>query len=133
MLFQLLIAGARQSIRITSPYFLPDRSMRAELRKAVHRGVRVQVVVPGTFNNHPIARRASRRRYGDLLGAGMEMLEYEPGMNHSKVLLVDELWVVVGSSNFDNRSFGLNDELNLALPDGALAPVCSGTLTATLR
>ncbi len=121
MLFQLLIAGARRSIRIASPYFLPDRSMRAELRKAVRRGVRVQVVVPGAFNNHPIARRASRRRYGDLLGAGVEVLEYEPGMNHSKVLLVDELWVVVGSSNFDNRSFGLNDELNLALPDRALA------------
>jgi len=51
----------------------------------------------------------------------VEILEYEPGMNHSKVLLVDELWVVVGSSNFDNRSFGLNDEINLALPDRALA------------
>jgi cardiolipin synthase len=121
MLFQLLIAGARRSIRITSPYFLPDRSMRAELRKAVRRGVRVQVVVPGALNNHPIARRASRRRYGDLLSGGVEVLEYEPGMNHSKVLLVDELWGVVGSSNFDNRSFGLNDELNLALPDRALA------------
>lgn len=121
MLFQLLIAGARRSIRITSPYFLPDRSMQAELQRAVRRGVRVQVVVPGAFNNHPIARRASRRRYGNLLGAGVEVLEYEPGMNHSKVLLVDELWVVVGSSNFDNRSFGLNDEINLALPDRALA------------
>jgi cardiolipin synthase len=121
MLFQLLIAGARQSIRITSPYFLPDRSMQAELQRAVRRGVRVQVVVPGAFNNHPIARRASRRRYGNLLGAGVEVLEYEPGMNHSKVLLVDELWVVVGSSNFDNRSFGLNDEINLALPDRSLA------------
>jgi cardiolipin synthase len=121
MLFQLLVAGARRSIRITSPYFLPDRSMLAELQKAVRRGVLVQVVVPGPLNNHPIARRASRRRYGDLLGAGVEMLEYEPGMHHSKVLLVDELWVVVGSSNFDNRSFGLNDEINLALPDRALA------------
>lgn len=121
MLFQLLIAGARSSIRITSPYFLPDRSMRAELRGAVLRGVRVQVVVPGALNNHPIARRASRRRYGDLLAAGVELLEYAPSMNHSKVLIVDGLWVVVGSSNFDNRSFGLNDEINLAVPDRALA------------
>ena len=72
------IAGARRSICIASPYLLPDRSMRAELRKAVRRGVRVRVVVPGAFNNHPLARRASRRRYGDLLGAGVEMLEYEP-------------------------------------------------------
>ena len=51
----------------------------------------------------------------------MGVLEYEPGMNHSKVLIVDDLWVVVGSSNFDNRSFGLNDELNLAVPDRALS------------
>lgn len=121
MLFQLLIAGAGRSVRITSPYFLPDGSMRAELRRAVQRGVRVQVVVPGRFNNHPIARRASRRRFGDLLDAGVELLEYEPGMNHRKVLIVDDVWVVVGSSNFDNRSFGLNDELNVAVPDRALA------------
>ncbi len=120
ILFQLLIAGARHSIRITSPYFLPDRSMQAELRNAVRRGVRVQVVVPGAFNNHPIARRASRRRYGNLIEAGIELLEYEPGMNHRKILLVDELWAVLGSSNFDNRSFGLNDEINLALPDRSL-------------
>jgi cardiolipin synthase len=57
----------------------------------------------------------------DLLDAGVELLEYEPGMNHSKVLIVDDFWVVVGSSSFDNRSFGLNDKLNLALPDRALA------------
>lgn len=117
MLFQLLIACARRSVLIQSPYFLPDRSMRAELRRATERGVSVQVVVPGRHNNHPIARRASRRRYGDLLEAGVEVAEYQPGMDHTKLLIVDDVLAVVGTSNFDNRSFGLNDEVNVVLID----------------
>jgi len=121
MLFQLLIAGARHSIAIQSPYFLPDRSMRAELCRARKRGVRVQILVPGRHNNHPIARRASRRRYGELLRAGIEISEYLPGMNHTKLLIVDEAWSVIGTSNFDNRSFGLNDEVNVVLTDAPLA------------
>ena len=117
MLFQLLIASARRTVLIQSPYFLPDRSMRAELRRATERGVSVQVLVPGQHNNHPIARRASRRRYGELLGAGIEVAEYQPGMNHTKLLVVDNVLAVVGTSNFDNRSFGLNDEVNAVLID----------------
>lgn len=117
MLFQLLIASARRSVLIQSPYFLPDRSMRAELRRAAGRGVSVRVLVPGRHNNHPIARRASRRRYGELLEAGIEIAEYRPGMNHTKLLVVDGVLAVVGTSNFDNRSFGLNDEVNVVLAD----------------
>lgn len=117
MLFQLLVASARVSICIQSPYFLPDRSMRIELRRAAERGVRICILVPGQYNNHPIARRASRRRYGELLRAGIEILEYQPGMNHTKLLIVDDAWAVIGSSNFDNRSFGLNDEVNVMLAD----------------
>lgn len=117
MLFQLLIASARRSVLIQSPYFLPDRSMRAELRRATGRGVEVRVLVPGRFNNHPIARRASRRRYGELLESGIEIREYLPGMNHTKLLIVDDVWAVVGTSNFDNRSFGLNDEVNVLLAE----------------
>lgn len=119
MLFQLLIASARRSVLIQSPYFLPDRSMRAELRRATGRGVSVHVVVPGRHNNHPIARRASRRRYGELLQAGVTLSEYEPGMNHTKLLIVDGVLAVVGTSNFDNRSFGLNDEVNVVLVDAS--------------
>lgn len=121
MLFQLLIASARHTVLIQSPYFLPDRSMRAELRRAAERGVRVRALLPGGHNNHPIARRASRRRYGELLEAGIEVLEYLPGMNHTKLLIVDSVWAVVGTSNFDNRSFGLNDEVNVVLTDTLVA------------
>lgn len=121
MLFQLLIASARQSIQINSPYFLPDRSVLRELAAAVRRGVAVDVILPGRLNNHPIARRASRRRYGALLNAGVRLHEYQPSMIHAKILIVDQIWSVVGSTNFDNRSFGLNDEVNLGVQGQTLA------------
>ncbi|HTN66207.1 MAG TPA: phospholipase D-like domain-containing protein, partial [Burkholderiaceae bacterium] len=117
VLFQLLIAAARTDIRINSPYFLPDRAMRRELLKAAARGVKITVVVPGKHNNHVMARYASRRLYGELLSGGIAIYEYQPGMIHAKILIVDHLWSVVGSTNFDNRSFGLNDEVNLASRD----------------
>lgn len=115
ILFQLLLASARHSIEIASPYFVPDRSLTAELLRAVRRGVRVRVLTPGRWNNHPIARLASRRRYGRLLEGGVEIYEYQPAMMHAKVLIVDDTWCVLGSTNFDNRSFGINDEVNVAI------------------
>lgn len=121
ILFQMLIAAARTSIKINSPYFLPDLSIQRELAAAVRRGVTVDVIVPGALNNHPIARRASRRRYGTLLKAGVRLHEYQPSMIHAKVLIVDEIWSVMGSTNFDNRSFGLNDEVNLAIQGQPMA------------
>jgi cardiolipin synthase len=122
MLFQALIASARKSILITSPYFLPDRSARAELRRAIReRGVEVTVVTPGRHTDHLITRVTSRRLYGPLLRAGARIYEYRPAMIHTKTMIVDGLWSVVGSSNFDYRSFGINDEINLATRDAAIA------------
>lgn len=121
VVFQVLLASARKSILINSPYFLPDRSARKELIAAVRRGVKVSIISPGRANNHPITRVTSRRLYGQLLRAGIEIYEYQPGMIHKKALVVDGVWVVVGSTNFDARSFGLNDEVNLAAIDPELA------------
>ncbi|HXS52123.1 MAG TPA: phospholipase D-like domain-containing protein [Usitatibacter sp.] len=132
MLFQLFLASARRSIHINSPYFVPDRSARAELIRAAKRGVSVVVVTPGKLNNHPVARLASRRRYGELLAAGVQVHEYQPSMIHAKVLVVDGEWTVLGSTNFDNRSFGLNDEVNAALRDEALAARMEADFAADL-
>jgi cardiolipin synthase len=121
VLFQLLLASARSSIDINSPYFVPDASLRRELIRAVARGARVRVITPGVAHNHPTARRAGRRRYGDLLRAGVEIHEYQPSMIHAKILVVDGTWAVVGSTNFDSRSFALNDEVNMAVMDAPLA------------
>jgi cardiolipin synthase len=114
VLFQTLLASAKHTIYITSPYFLPDRGVRRELIKAIERGVSVKIIAPGEHSDHLLTRRASRRRYGELLKCGAEIYEYQPAMIHTKSLIVDGVWSVVGSTNFDNRSFGLNDEVNLA-------------------
>ena len=116
-----MLASSQRSIQILSPYFLPDASVRRELALAVARDVEVTLIVPGIPNNHQIARRASRRHYGELHTVGITIYEYQPGMNHAKVLIVDGIWTVLGSTNFDNRSFGLNDEVNIALMNCALA------------
>src|SRR6266850_962757 len=121
ILFQVLVASARKSIEICSPYFLPDRSLCDELLRAAARGASVTVLLPGKWNNHPIARLASRRRYGVLLGGGVRIFEYHAGMIHAKVLIIDGKWSVLGSTNFDNRSFVLNDEVNVALLDPGLS------------
>jgi cardiolipin synthase len=122
VLFQALLASARKTIHINSPYFLPDANTRKELiRAAKERGVRVQIITPGPHADHALTRASGRRRFGELLKNGVCISEYQPAMIHAKVLVVDGVWSVVGSTNFDNRSFGLNDEVNLAAADRGLA------------
>jgi cardiolipin synthase A/B len=122
LLYQTLLASARKSIHITTPYFLPDKTARAEMVRAMReRGVEIKVVTPGQHTDHLITRRSSRRLFGDLLRAGAWIGEYQPTMIHAKVMIVDGAVSVVGSTNFDHRSFGLNDEVNLVTFDPALA------------
>ncbi|HJQ23015.1 MAG TPA: phospholipase D-like domain-containing protein [Blastocatellia bacterium] len=122
MLFQALLASAQKSIHITTPYFLPDWSARAEMVRAIkERGVDLRIVTPGSHSDHLLTRTSSRRLYGKLLRNGARIFEYQPAMIHTKTMIVDGIWSVVGSTNFDNRSFGLNDEVNLAACDERLA------------
>jgi cardiolipin synthase A/B len=122
MLYQTLLASAQKSVLVTTPYFLPDKSARAEMVRALReRDVKIKVIAPGDRSDHTLVRRSSRRLYGELLEAGAEIYEYEAAMMHAKTLVIDGVWSVVGSTNFDNRSFGLNDEVNLAARDAQLA------------
>ncbi len=124
ILFQALIQSARHTIRITSPYFLPDRSARRALIEAVQkRGVQVQILTAGPHIDHPVVRRVSRHSSRHLIEAGAEIYEYQPAMIHAKLMTIDAQWNVIGSTNFDHRSFALNDEVNLAVLDGELASV----------
>ena len=133
ILYQMLFAAARQEILITTPYFIPDRSSRHELTRASgERGVRVRIIVPNEHIDHSIVRGTSRRLFGELLRAGAEIHEYQPSMIHTKSLVVDNLWSVVGSTNMDNRSFGLNDEVNLAARDATLAARLAGDFARDL-
>ena len=122
LLYQTLIGSAKRTLKITTPYFLPDESLRKELiRAARERHVQVQILVPGKHSDHGMTRSSSRGTYGDLLKAGAEIYEYQPAMIHAKIMVIDDLWCVVGSTNFDHRSFGWNDEVNLAVRDSTLA------------
>jgi cardiolipin synthase len=119
--FQLLIEGADQTVRIATPYFLPDRAFRRALITMARRGVKISVIVPGRHTDQRWVRMVSRRMWGALLEAGIRIFEYQPAMMHAKILIVDDIWTVLGTTNIDNRSFEHNDEVNLAMRDPALA------------
>jgi cardiolipin synthase len=121
LMYLLIINAAVRSIELSSAYFLPDDLARDTIVAAVRRGVRVRVITPGRFTDAALARRASRAMWGDLLRAGVEIYEYEPTMYHCKVLVADDLLVSAGSTNFDDRSFRLNDEESLNIYDAAFA------------
>lgn len=133
ILFQALIRSARRTLRITTPYFLPDHSARHALADAARRGVSVQIVTAGPFIDHPMVRKLSREASRELIEAGAEIFEYQPSMIHAKLMTVDGQWCVVGSANFDHRSFGLNDEVNLAALDPALAATIDSDFEEDLR
>ena len=113
LMFLLSLAGARERILIANSYFVPDDRTSRELVSAAKRGVRVEIIVPGPIIDTQLTRRASRSQWGPLLEADIAIYEYQPTMFHCKVMIIDDRWVSVGSANFDNRSFRLNDEANL--------------------
>jgi cardiolipin synthase A/B len=123
ILFQALINSARENIRITTPYFLPDRAARNALVAAGRRGVSVEILTAGPHIDHKYIRTLSRRASWHLLQGGARIWEYQPAMIHAKLMTVDGMWSVIGSTNFDHRSFALNDEVNLAALDRDLAAV----------
>lgn len=117
--YLLAIASARRSIDITNPYFVPDRQMAEALIAAVRRGVRVSILVPGTID-HNLVRQASRGRFGRMLRGGVLIHEYTAALLHAKTMVIDGVWTTIGSTNLDNRSFALNDELNLVVYSAAI-------------
>jgi cardiolipin synthase len=112
----MAIAAARKSIRISHAYFVPDDLAIDMLLAARRRGVQIDVVVPA-HNDSRFGRAASRSRWGTLLAAGVQFHRYVPAMYHPKAMLVDDIFFTIGSVNFDNRSFGINDEVNVNVLD----------------
>jgi len=113
LMYLLSITAAEKSLRVGNAYFVPDDLVTETLIAAVRRGVTVEVMVPGPHLDSILVRHSSRHRWGSLLENGVRIYEYQPTMYHCKVMIIDDLWVSVGSANFDNRSFRLNDEANL--------------------
>jgi cardiolipin synthase A/B len=117
LMFLMSIACARKTVHIGNSYFVPDDLTIKTLIDATARGVDVQIICPGPVTDTNITRNASRALWGDLLKAGVKIYEYEPTMFHCKYMVIDGIWSSVGSTNFDPRSFRLNDEANLNVLD----------------
>ena len=120
-LYMLSIAAARRTVDICSPYFLTDESSRWELSQAVNRGVRIRILVEGDITDAKPVKYSSRDAYQELMEQGISIYEYQPTMMHTKSMIIDGVWSMVGSANFDNRSLELNDEMNVAVSDPDLA------------
>jgi len=121
LMYLLAIAAAEKSIDLSMAYFVPDDLALQAIEAALKRGVRVRIIMPGRHIDASLVRRASRALWGRILDHGAEIHEYQPTMFHCKVLVIDGLWSSVGSTNFDNRSFRLNDEANLNVLDAQFA------------
>jgi len=121
LMYLLAITSATRTIALASAYFVPDAITSQALVDAMKRGVEVRLILPGPIIDTDVVRRASRATWGPLLEAGAKIHEYQPTMFHCKVMIVDGLLVSVGSTNFDVRSFRLNDEANLNVYDEAFA------------
>jgi cardiolipin synthase len=121
LMYLAAITAAERSIDIAAAYFIPDRLMTEELVKVRQRGVRIRVLVPDKHTDSQVVRIVSRREWGPLLESGVEIYEFEPTMLHTKMLIFDGFMVSVGSTNFDTRSFELNDEASLNVYDSAFA------------
>ena len=121
LMYMMAITSAQSSIYLSSSYFVPDPLTTAALVAAAKRGVNIRIITPGEHMDTGIVRKASRAGWGDLLQAGIKIAEFAPTMYHCKVLVVDSLLVSVGSTNFHNRSFRLNDDANLNVLDATFA------------
>ena len=121
VLYSVAISAAEERIAITNSYFVPNDESVALLVAAARRGVDVRILVPGEINDVPVTKAGGRAKFGDLLRAGAKIYEYEPTMMHAKTMVVDRTFATVGSTNFDNRSFRYNDELDLAVYDEGVA------------
>lgn len=117
LMYLYAIVHAKKSIMIANAYFVPDSHVRQILIEARKRGVKVEVIVPGDKIDTQIPRKASMATWGEMLKSGIDIYQYQKTMFHCKYMIVDGVWVSVGSTNMDNRSFRLNDEANLNIID----------------
>jgi cardiolipin synthase len=126
---KLAIACARKDLIIQNPYFIPDEELVNLLANAVQRKVRVRLMIPGAITDSAIVRHAGHKHFQTLMEKGVEIYEFEPTLSHQKIMLIDGLWSLVGSTNFDDRSLDINDEASVGLID----PGVSAQLTAAFE
>jgi cardiolipin synthase len=133
LLHYMAIAAAKKSITIQNPYFLPDPDGRKVLLDAAARGVNVRVMIPSAeASDSPIVQHASHHHFGTLLKGGVKLFDYNRTLLHQKVISVDSCWAAVGSTNFDDRSFEVNDEISMVVYDEEIARELEATFERDL-
>ena len=133
VLYFLAIASAERTIDLTAAYFAPRPPFVEALCEAARRGVRVRILVPGPNTDKAFVRLAGRNVYASMLDCDVEFYEYQPTMLHAKTMVVDDCWCSIGTVNFDNRSFQLNDELTLSIFDAEIAGELSAAFERDLE
>jgi len=131
-ILESVLSVARRKVRITTPYFLPDLGLIGALAQAALRGVEVDILVPAT-SNLPFIRWASQAQFDALLAYGCRIYLTPPPFDHKKIIVVDDYWSLIGSSNWDARSFRLNFELNTEIFDTAVAQDLDALLAERIR
>jgi len=134
LLHYMALHAAKKSITIQNPYFLPDPDARKALLDAVKRGVEVRIMIPSTeASDAKFVQHASHHHYGTLLKGGVKLYDYERTLLHQKVMVIDRCWATVGSTNFDDRSFEVNDEVSLVVYDERIAEELERTFENDLQ
>lgn len=133
LLYTIAIASARREVIIQNPYFAPDDGVCELFAMMVERGVQLHLMVPGKHTDSPFVRRAGCHLYARLLEAGVRVYEFEPTLIHQKIVIVDEIWSHIGSTNFDARSLSLNEEVGIGIRDAALAKRLKAAFEADLQ
>jgi len=132
-LYLMAIASARKSIKLAVAFFYPDPMMVEALCKAAKKGIEIDIIVPGKKMETASVRFASRNAWGPLLEACIRIHEYDTSMYHAKTLIIDDCWVSIGSANFDNRSFSINDETNVNIFDADFTAIVRQSFEADLK
>lgn len=130
--YWMLFRSASKQLHVATPYYVPDPDMGLGLTEAARRGVAVTLLIPGPYQDAAVVRYASRAYYRGLLEAGVRIFEYQPTLMHTKAVTVDGTWALVGSPNFDSRSFELNYENALVLYDSNVVHALDATFAHDL-
>jgi cardiolipin synthase len=133
MIDKMAIACARKDLIVENPYFIPDLELVDLFAGAVQRGVRVRLMIPGSITDSPIVRHAGHKQLQALMDKGVEVYEFEPTLSHQKIMIIDGLWSLVGSTNFDDRSLDINDEASVGLIDAGIAGQLTAAFEADLK
>jgi cardiolipin synthase A/B len=133
LMYLMALSSSTKTVDLAASYFVPDPLTRRVMLDALKRGVKMRIIVPGQHIDTEVVRRASRANWGELLANGAKIYEYAPTMFHCKTLIADGLLVSVGSTNFDNRSFRLNDEANLNIYDREFAAEVTRVFESDLK